>query len=37
MGAYLCFSRQGCFAILFIYPEQPPAAKMAVFVSKCVV
>lgn len=36
-GAYLCFSRLGCFAILFIYPKQPPTEKMAVFVSKCVV
>lgn len=35
MGAYLCFSRLRCFAILFVYLEQPPAEKMAVCFQVC--
>lgn len=37
MGLISAFPDQGSSAILFVYPEQLPAEKMAVFVSKCVV
>lgn len=35
VGAYLCFSRPKSSAVLFIYPEQPPAEKIAVCFQVC--